>query len=100
VDIILFPLLATWLESKVYGVRPPDFVHLWAKIFGRKRPKCAEEMAPDAAVQLEDVRKTYSTKFLGFVGRGKDVVAIEDLSFSVPKVSGGFPAVDSPRRTD
>jgi len=38
------------------------------------------------AVQMDNLRKIYSTKRFGVFGRGKPVVAIEDLTFSVPKV--------------
>jgi hypothetical protein len=71
----------------VYGVRPPDFVGFWARLFGKKRPHHEDVMGERTAVKLEHVRKTYSGKFLGLFGRSKSVVAIEDLSFSVPKVS-------------
>ena len=40
-----------------------------------------------AAVRVSNIRKLYSTKTLGFIGRNKPVTAIEDLSFDVPKVS-------------
>jgi ATP-binding cassette subfamily A (ABC1) protein 3 len=36
-------------------------------------------------VEIEHIRKEYSTKVLGIFGRNKPVVAIEDLSFSIPK---------------
>jgi hypothetical protein len=38
-------------------------------------------------VSLEHIRKVYKGGFMGLIKRKKDVVAIEDLSFSVPKVS-------------
>lgn len=71
----------------MYGVRPPDFVGFWARLLGKKRPYHEDVMGERTAVKLEHVRKTYSGKFLGLFGRSKNVVAIEDLSFSVPKVS-------------
>lgn len=37
-------------------------------------------------MQIRNLRKVYSSKFWG-IGRRKDVLAIEDLSFDVPKVS-------------
>jgi ABC-type glutathione transport system ATPase component len=40
-----------------------------------------------AAVRVTNLKKLYNTKTLGFIGRNKDVTAIEDLSFDVPKVS-------------
>jgi hypothetical protein len=36
---------------------------------------------------VTNLKKLYNTKTLGFIGRNKDVIAIEDLSFDVPKVS-------------
>jgi hypothetical protein len=38
-------------------------------------------------VRVTNLRKLYSTKALGFIGRNKPVTAIDDLSFDVPKVS-------------
>jgi len=38
-----------------------------------------------SAVEIDHIRKEYSTKLLGIFGRKKPVVAIEDLSFSIPK---------------
>jgi hypothetical protein len=38
-------------------------------------------------VRVTNLKKLYNTKTLGFIGRNKDVTAIEDLSFDVPKVS-------------
>jgi len=40
-----------------------------------------------AAVRVTNLKKLYNTKALGFIGRNKDVTAIEDLSFDVPRVS-------------
>lgn len=44
-------------------------------------------MPEGAAVRVTNLKKLYNTKTLGFIGRNKDVTAIEDLSFDVPKVS-------------
>lgn len=41
-------------------------------------------------MKLEHIRKVYKGGFMGLVKRKKDVIAIEDLSFSVPKVSFEF----------
>lgn len=86
IDIFLFPLLATWLESRIYGVRPPDFVNLWSRMFRRSRRQAdsVTELDPNTAIKLEHLSKTYRTKTLGLFG-GKTVTAIEDLSFDVPK---------------
>lgn len=87
VDIFLFPLIAAYFESRIYGVRPPDYVSFWRRLFGRKSAVVGDELPAGTAVQLEHIRKVYKGGFMGLIGRKKDVVAIEDLSFSVPKVS-------------
>lgn len=87
VDIFLFPLIAAYVEAKIYGVRPPDYVSFWKRIFRRKSTDIDEPLAPGTAVSLEHIRKVYKGGFMGLIKRKKDVVAIEDLSFSVPKVS-------------
>jgi hypothetical protein len=70
------------VEAKIYGVRPPDYVGFWRRLF-RRGAKMQEEALPAGiAVKLENIRKVYK----GLIRRKKDVIAIEDLSFSVPKV--------------
>lgn len=86
IDIFLFPLLATWLETKIYGVRPPDQPGWLRRLFG-KGGDLGNDVPEGAAVRVTNLRKLYSTKALGFIGRNKPVTAIEDLSFDVPKVS-------------
>lgn len=85
IDVFLFPLLATWLESRVYGVRPPDYIGFFRRrVLRRTNPD--DRTVPDgSAVEIDHIRKEYSTKMLGIFGRKKPVVAIEDLSFSIPK---------------
>lgn len=85
IDIFLFPLLALWLESKLYGIRPPDSPGWLRRLFG-KGGHVDEDVPEGVAVKISNLRKEYSTKFLGFLGKKKPVIAIEDLSFSVPKV--------------
>lgn len=89
IDIFLFPLVATWLESRIYGVRPPEFVGFWSRLFRRRGrseiPGGPDDvLSADTAVKLDHLSKTYNTKTLGLFG-GKSVTAIEDLSFQVPK---------------
>jgi ABC-type glutathione transport system ATPase component len=85
IDIFLFPLLATWLESKVYGVHPPDYISFFRRKILRKGYPEDPALSESTAVKIDHIRKEYSTKFLGVFGRKKPVVAIEDLSFSIPK---------------
>lgn len=82
----MFPLLATWLETKIYGVRPPDSPGWFRRLFG-KGGDFGSDVPEGAAVRVTNLKKLYNTKTLGFIGRNKDVTAIEDLSFDVPKVS-------------
>lgn len=86
IDIFLFPLLATWLETKIYGVRPPDQPGWLKRVFG-KGGDIGNDVPEGVAVRVTNLRKLYSTKALGFIGRNKPVTAIEDLSFGVPKAS-------------
>lgn len=85
IDIFLFPLLATWLETKVYGIRPPDQPGWLKRMFG-KAGNLDQDVPAGAAVRVTNLRKLYSTKTLGFIGKSQPVTAIEDLSFDVPKV--------------
>ncbi|ORX35007.1 hypothetical protein BD324DRAFT_633591 [Kockovaella imperatae] len=84
IDIVLYPLLATWLETKVYGVPAPDYVSWWRR---RRSDHQTDSTAlpEDVAIAVVNLRKAYSTKRFGVFGRGKPFVAIEDLSFNVPK---------------
>lgn len=69
----------------MYGVRSPDPQLQRHGIFRRKRDLSLADLPPGIAVQLENIVKLYSTKRFGVFGRGKPVVAIKDLSFSVPR---------------
>ena len=78
--------MATWLETKLYGVRDPAYVSPLRRLFRGKRDAMLAALPEGVAVQLANMSKSYSTKRFNVFGRGKPVVAIEDLSFSVPKV--------------
>jgi ABC-type glutathione transport system ATPase component len=56
------------------------------RLFG-KGGDIGSDVPEGAAVRVTNLKKLYNTKTLGFIGRNKDVTAIEDLSFDVPKVS-------------
>jgi hypothetical protein len=56
------------------------------RLFG-KGGDIGTDVPEGAAVRVTNLKKLYNTKTLGFIGRNKDVTAIEDLSFDVPKVS-------------
>lgn len=77
-------MLAVWLESKIYGTRTPDYAGFFRSMFNRQTSS-APVKQEGIAVEVDGLRKEYSTKFLGAFGRQKPIVAIEDLSFSVPK---------------
>jgi ABC-type multidrug transport system ATPase subunit len=66
-------------------VRPPDYVGWFRQHILRKPRPIIQDVTAGAAVEIDHIRKEYSTKTLGVFGRGKPVVAIEDLSFSIPK---------------
>lgn len=71
----------------MYGVRPPDQPSWLRRLFG-KSGNLGQEVPEGVAVQVTSLRKLYSTKTMGFIGRSAPVTAIEDLSFDVPKVRG------------
>ena len=85
VDIFLFPAVAAWLESGVYGVRPPGYVSWFQRCLRRNKYATGAGLPPDVAVQVDHMRKEYNTKKFGIFGRAKPFVAIDDLSFSVPR---------------
>lgn len=74
------------MEQKLYGVRPPGTVGWFRRSILRKGTADNKQMPDHVAVQLEHCRKEYSTKRFGVFGRGKPVIAIEELSFDIPKV--------------
>ncbi|KAL1409650.1 hypothetical protein Q8F55_003646 [Vanrija albida] len=82
VDIFLFPLIAVWLERRIYDSHSTRKSR-WG-IFGRKKTAEAEPLPSDVAVRLSHISKTYDTRWYN-IGRKKGVVAIEDLSFDVPR---------------
>ena len=69
----------------MYGIRPPDQPGWLKRVFG-KSGDLGVDVPEGAAVRVTNLRKLYSTKTLGFIGRSQPVTAIEDLSFDVPKV--------------
>lgn len=90
IDIFLFPLISAWVEHKLYGVRSPDYVGHIRRFFRRssKTTSGSDGLPPlpdGVAVQVENLRKVYSSRKSG-VGKKTEVVAIDDLSFTVPKV--------------
>lgn len=83
IDIFLFPLLAVWLERKIYDSHSARKSR-WG-IFGRKKKtEAAEALPSEVAVRISHISKTYDTRWYN-IGRKKGVVAIEDLSFDVPR---------------
>ena len=85
IDVFLFTLISAWLEHKLYGVRSPDYTgHL--RRFFRRGNSAEHDLSPmdeDVAVRVDGLRKVYTSR-LFFVGKKTDVVAIDNLSFSVP----------------
>lgn len=92
IDIFLFPLISAYLEHKLYGVRSPDYIGHVRRFLRRGTAHEEDSALPEGvAVQVENLRKVYtSRKFV--IGKKVEVVAIDDLSFSVPKVSIFLPS--------
>jgi ATP-binding cassette, subfamily A (ABC1), member 3 len=77
IDIFLYPLLAYWVENIRYNAKNPDTGFL-SRFKHRETPP----VHPDgAAISVRNLRKTFSAGLFG----GKRVVAIDDLSFTIPK---------------
>ena len=81
---MLYPTLSTWLEAQVYNTRTPDYRGFFRTSWSKEPAEQPTDLDSNA-VEVHHLRKEYSTKLFGLFGKGKPVVAIEDLSFSVPK---------------
>ncbi|CAE6510666.1 unnamed protein product [Rhizoctonia solani] len=77
VTIVLFPLLALWLESRIHSVRPPDNSRQHAQF--RKAPRPLSVWG-NASVSIRGLHKTYAT---GIFKKRKHT-AIESLDLDVP----------------
>lgn len=74
IDIFLYPVLAYWVENIRYNAKQPN-----TGLF--KRAAIDSSHPEGAAISVRNLRKTFS----GGLFRGKRVIAIEDLSFTIPK---------------
>ncbi|CAE6433002.1 unnamed protein product [Rhizoctonia solani] len=75
--IVLFPLLALWLESHLHTVRPPDNTRARAQF--RKAPRPLSVWG-NASVSIRGLHKTYSTG----VFKKRTHTAIESLDLDIP----------------
>lgn len=78
IDVVIFPLLAAWVESARYNAKNPDSKSLLS--FGRKK-KPAPPHPNGAAIVVNNLKKTFSN---ASIFKRKRMVAIEDLSFTIP----------------
>ncbi|VDB86266.1 unnamed protein product [Peniophora sp. CBMAI 1063] len=89
IDIFLWPYLAVLLERRLYDARNPPSERQSRWRFGRRHSSTMNIEAtpvipdPNTAISVRNLRKTFSPPFFR-KSRG-DVVAVDDLSFEVPK---------------
>lgn len=74
VVIIVYPLLALWVEKALFEV---------SKKRSGRRPAGAD-VPQDVAVRISHLRKEYASRNGRFLGRKRRIVAIEDLSLDIP----------------
>ncbi|KAK4686551.1 hypothetical protein P7C73_g3574, partial [Tremellales sp. Uapishka_1] len=83
-NIVIWPLLALYLENKRFAVGKSGRDGRPKRVL-RRAGSALDELPSTVAVRLLHIRKLYNPKFWNFIGRGKIVTAIEDLSFDIPK---------------
>ncbi|KAJ7606783.1 hypothetical protein FB45DRAFT_847352 [Roridomyces roridus] len=82
IDVFLWPYLAVLLERRLYDAREPSTAGSW-KCWGRRKRETLH-IAPDMAVSLQGLTKTFNTSL--FNRKGGNVTAVSDLTFDVPKL--------------
>ncbi|CAE6371657.1 unnamed protein product, partial [Rhizoctonia solani] len=75
--IVLFPLLALWLESHLHSVQPPDNSRTRSQFHKASRPL---SVWGNASVSIRGLHKTYSTGLF----KKRTHTAIESLDLDVP----------------
>ncbi|CAE6424352.1 unnamed protein product [Rhizoctonia solani] len=75
--IVIFPLLALWLESHLHSVQPPDNSRTRAQFHKASRPL---SVWGNASVSIRGLHKTYSTGIF----KKRTHTAIESLDLDVP----------------
>lgn len=85
-NILLWPLLAIILERALYGLPSTHGSNpgLFSRFFRRANSGSAH-LNPRSAIHVSHLRKSFDSKRFFFFGKRKSVLAIEDLSFDVPR---------------
>lgn len=74
VVIVVYPLLALWVEKALFEVSKRKSGHAPA----------GADVPADIAVRISHLRKEYASRNGRFLGRKRRIVAIEDLSLDIP----------------
>jgi ABC-type multidrug transport system ATPase subunit len=91
VNIVLWPFLAIVLDRAIFGLpsthsdKEPGLVNRLLARFTIAGATHAGRMDPRTAIHVSHLRKSYDSRRFFFFGRRKSVLAIEDLSFDVPR---------------
>lgn len=80
-DTIFFPMLALWVESRLYDARPAD-ARWWQLTRRSHRHEASAELGPDVAIQIDHLRKVYPGRRKRL--RKQPVVAVDDLTLTIP----------------
>ncbi|TDL26396.1 P-loop containing nucleoside triphosphate hydrolase protein [Rickenella mellea] len=88
INIFLWPYLAVVLERSLYDAREPSLPWFSGLKFWQKRqPRSGDDVQPsvplDIAISIRNLNKTFPVPW--WKRKKSDVVAIEDLTFDVPK---------------
>jgi ABC-type multidrug transport system ATPase subunit len=76
VNIVIWPVIAAYLERALFSL---------PSTHGPLKKNTHADMPDNVAVRVDHLRKSYDSKRFFFFGKAKSVVAIEDLSFSIPR---------------
>lgn len=80
-DTIAFPIVALWIESRLYDARPAD-ARWWHLARRSHRHEASTELGPDVAIEIDHLRKVYPGQRKRL--RKQPVVAVDDLTLTVP----------------
>ncbi|KLT40780.1 P-loop containing nucleoside triphosphate hydrolase protein [Cutaneotrichosporon oleaginosum] len=91
INIFLWPFIAIIAERAIFGLpsthsdKAPGFFGRLSARFKIAGATHAGRMAPGTAIHVSHLRKSYDSRRFFFFGRRKSVLAIDDLSFDVPR---------------
>ncbi|EJD03513.1 P-loop containing nucleoside triphosphate hydrolase protein [Fomitiporia mediterranea MF3/22] len=87
IDIFIWPLLAVWLERRLYNAREPSrSSSSWLCCFKRRKSQAARDRPvppPGVAISVRNLNKTYTSSWYSW--SKQNVTAIADLTLDIPK---------------